>query len=205
MDVETQRLLWTAVIAASSAIIGGLGGAVLAARTNRENTDATLEHSERLDATRALAALESEHNVWQRNERMKVYSEFFAAVLNERKQIYVFFKERQDHFQSDLSAVLAPLEIVGTEKVRRIARRFPEHLQLAHSTGTAFLMDMHLPGIPEKEKNQRRHVYSAVGEQLDKLVDDYVAAVREDLDAASPDDTPWSLTPSGVDISARTQ
>jgi hypothetical protein len=66
-------------------------------------------------------------------------------------------------------------------------------------------MDMHLPGIPEKEKNQRRHVYSAVGEQLDKLVDDYVAAVREDLDAASPDDTPWSLTPSGVDISARTQ
>lgn len=202
MDTETQRLLITALISASAAIIGGLGGAVFTARTNRANTKDTLDQAELMDARKNLAAQEAEHEVWKRNERMRVYSEFFAAVLNEQKQVSVMHKGRDDQFRSNLGAVLAPLEIVGSEPVRRIARRFTEHIQLAHTTGSSFLWDMRATGIAGEEQERRRHIYNAVAEQLGKLMDDYVRAVREDLDAASPEDTPWSSTPSGVDISA---
>ncbi|MDF2052013.1 hypothetical protein [Arthrobacter sp. Cr_A7] len=194
MDAETQRLVLTALISASSAVIGGLGGAVFTARTNRANTKDTLAGAQLLDAQKHLATLEAEHETWLRNKKQDVYFDFLALAEKRARTIWATSFSDVLEMDHEVAASRSKLKLVGTSDVRSAAldiERGLEDFAFAHKlTRLAYealaedTENEEAKGNAEKLVDECAVIYMGVTDHM--VV--YVDAVRRDIGSHSEDD-----------------
>jgi hypothetical protein len=196
MDSETQRLVLTALISASAAVIGGLGGAVFTARTNRVNTKDTLDHTQLLAEQRHLAALEDEHSTWLRNKKQEVYFDFFAVAENRCRNLWATRFSTELEVDYTVATARSRLKLVGTSAVRSAALEIELGLgkfEWSHKRVGAAYQDLEDSSDEDKDLAHDRlseevakseEIYLGVTERMVTFVE----AARLDIGSHSEDD-----------------
>ncbi len=145
---------------------------------------------------------DSEHQQWVRDERMKVYVEFLSALNAEIAKINIMEKPEPIHElpTAPLRNELARIEVLGSQKVRVLARKLPDHVGVCQTSARFVAGDIYFPGNPDEGQEQRLNSYHGVVRALNDLLGDYVEAVRKDLGTAGKDDDRTSGINEGVMI-----
>jgi hypothetical protein len=141
----------------------------------------------------------TEHTQWRRNERMKVYTDFLAAVNKDSAKIKPFGNPGALELTCGHKE-LARIELVGSQSVRGVARKFRDHIWAYQSAAEFVAKDGRLQGIPKEDKDEHLHRYIGAVRELSKLTGDYVEAVRADLGTAGSDDDRTRGYEEGVNI-----
>jgi hypothetical protein len=126
----------------------------------------------------------NEHSQWRRNERVEAYTDFLSAITEEQ-----YKRWGADHPPLKFPRIqLAKIEIVGSQKVRALARKFQVPLMMIHMYTPA--VSRHVGAFESlgEEDQERVRLYAEYSLQLDQLRVDFLHAVRKDLGTYGRDD-----------------
>ncbi|MDP9982966.1 hypothetical protein J2W14_002368 [Pseudarthrobacter oxydans] len=141
----------------------------------------------------------NEHTQWRRNQRAEAYTDFLTALNEEIRKI----SHLRDSRKADVvfpETELARIEIVGSQNVRVLARKFQDHLHGYRSTASFVYQNGQYPDMPPGDQESHLDLYSNAAGRLVELRDAYVMAVRKDLGTYAKRDNQTSGIHEGIGI-----
>lgn len=123
----------------------------------------------------------NEHTQWRRNQRVEAYTDFLTAINEEIRKVSHWRDTRKEQVVFPANE-LARIELVGSQAVRVLARKFEDHLHVYRNSAVFVYGNGELPDMPVETKNRHVDQYTNAAARLTELRDDYVIAVRKDLD-----------------------
>lgn len=135
----------------------------------------------------------TEHSQWQRNEQVKVYTDFLTSITEELQKIRPVgdVDEVELKFPAD---EMARIEIVGSQDVRELAHRFRQHILILQRAAIIVAADKR-SGAPAEQLDEHSRLWGEEATRLMNLREQYVRAVRKDLKTftKADDERAWHL------------
>lgn len=141
----------------------------------------------------------NEHTQWRRNERVKAYTDFLTAIDGETQKISHLRDSRKVALEFP-GAELARIEIMASQSVRVLARKFHDHVNVYRDTASFVYNNGQRPDIPAATQARHVDLYTNAAARLVELRDAYLAAVRRDLGTYARGDNQTSGIHEGVAI-----
>lgn len=141
----------------------------------------------------------NEHTQWRRNERMEAYTDFLTAIKREIGKI-TYNRDLKDASLEFPHTELDRIEIVGSQRVRVLARKFQDHVHVYRNNASFVFQSGERPHMPVETKNRYVDQFTNAAARLSELQDAYVIAVRQDLGTYARRDNQSSGVHEGVTV-----
>ncbi|MGN8131518.1 hypothetical protein [Paenarthrobacter sp. 22069] len=179
MDPETSRLVMTAIITATAAIIAGVGGATLTAMINRKNTTDTLAAAREDNEIRWHREVSREKELWLRDTKQQAYAKFVSAVTAAASNAYTI----DPTFARNALVAFDEVRLVAPREVRKAGKKLTD--QIVKIGG---LISTRFSTSPEPDANEdalrvlQADISQAI-EELGRLTRVFVFLARQDTGA----------------------
>lgn len=121
----------------------------------------------------------NEHDQWRRNERVKVYSDFLAAINEQLPKIIPAGTRRAQ--VSFPHALMARIHVVGSKAVREAAQEYASQMLVLETTAAFLASDGEFLDVPGPDRRRHQDMHAQAHKQYHDLAAAFLHAVRKDL------------------------